>query len=80
MKKQTISLRERISSNPKVDEISDERPDDGIWVYLKTGWINPQSETHCIHEDTWSACAKQLRGIKHCYDSCCNQTLSPSPV
>lgn len=57
----------------KINDISDERnDDDGYWVYLKNGWFNEFSETHMIHEDTPSECAKQFSFVEACNRECCN--------
>lgn len=51
-----------IKKHPKVDEISDERNNgDGIWIYLKPGFINEEKEVHCIHEHTIEECLEQLK-------------------
>ncbi len=48
-------------------EVEDDRgTQNGWWIYLKAGWINPYSETHCVHEDTLKACASQLVDIQPC--------------
>lgn len=56
----------------KITDVSDERGSgDGYWVYLKKGWINTLSETHCIHEDTITDCAKEMRFVEVCHGECC---------
>lgn len=50
-----------VVNDPRVDSISDERGgwiNDGIWIYLKKPYYNPNTETSCIHE--WS--------VKDCLD------------
>lgn len=60
-----LTVLERITGNPAVESISDERRDgDGCWVYLHRDWICPAMECGTIHEDTWSKCLKMLRTIR----------------
>lgn len=42
----------------------DRRNDNGWWCYLKPGWINTLTDTHCVHEDTVRECLDQL--ANHC--------------
>jgi|TARA_R100000030_G_scaffold19852_1_gene14149 hypothetical protein len=47
--------------DPRVDWISDERgTGEGIWVYLKEGYINDHLECGTIHEHTVAECCLQL--------------------
>jgi hypothetical protein len=57
----------------KIQDVSDERGGgDGYWVYLASGWLDPDGETHCIHEDTITECAKLMRWIVPCTEpGCC---------
>jgi hypothetical protein len=61
----------------RVDSVSDERGDDqGLWVYLKSGWHNSACDkhNHTIHEDTikeltWQVKAASACDCEHCeYD------------
>lgn len=63
----------KILKDPRVQEISDERGmDDGFWIYLKSGWIDPiGSEAHHIHEDTPAEAYKYLKWIAPC--DCCSE-------
>jgi len=58
----------------KISDVSDERgSDEGYWVYLASGWRDDEGETHCIHEDTPSECAKKMTGIVRCTaPGCCD--------
>jgi len=70
----------KLASDPRVDEILDERDDDnGYWVYLKPGFINTYSETHCIHEWTAADVLSQARtSIEPCdCESCCEAIAPP---
>ena len=50
-----------ILNDPRVDSVSDERGyGDGIWVYLKQGYINQRLECGTIHEHTIAECCQQL--------------------
>ena len=52
----------QISRHPLVQDISDEREyGDGIWVYLKDGFINGNTDTASIHEDTVAECLALLK-------------------
>jgi hypothetical protein len=51
-----------INAHPRVESVSDERSlGDGYWVYLHTGWISANSECGTIHEESPSACLRELR-------------------
>ena len=56
-----MTIKERLLKNRMVEEISDERPNDGIWVYLKPTYINVMTETHIVHEDTWTEVMKSMK-------------------
>ena len=59
-----------------IESVSDERGgDDGYWVYLKTGW-RYNDGTYCVHEDTPTACAKEMTSAERCTDDCCQ---APKP-
>ena len=52
----------QIEKHPLVSSISDERCyGDGIWVYLKDGFINANTDTASIHEDTVAECLALLK-------------------
>ena len=72
---------EKVRNHPLVVDISDERKEkrrfkgcgenaDGIWVYLKEGYINWLHEVHCVHEDTWTECLAQLKNVRPCGPNC----------
>ena len=46
----------KLANDPRVESISDERGGfdggDGIWVYLKPGFMCTATQTHCVHEWT----------------------------
>ena len=53
------------ANDARVEEISDERATgDGIWFYLKPGWI--WGEVHFVHEDTVRECREALRIVEPC--------------
>jgi len=58
----------------KIESVSDERgSDDGYWVYLAAGWRTPDGETHCVHEDNPTQCAREMKHITPCtVKGCCN--------
>ncbi len=58
----------------KIADVSDERGSgDGYWVYLVNGWRDDEGETHCIHEDTITECAKRMKHIQPCTEpDCCD--------
>jgi hypothetical protein len=50
-----------LTLDPRVDWVSDERgTEEGIWVYLKEGFINTHLESGTIHEHTVAECCDQL--------------------
>jgi hypothetical protein len=54
----------QIAKHPLVADVSDERGDrygNGIWVYLKDGFINGNTDTASIHEDTVAECLALLK-------------------
>jgi hypothetical protein len=60
---------ERIRSDPRVRDISDERHgwnDNGFWVYLKNGFCWDDQGLHIIHEPSPSACRRLFREIRPC--------------
>ncbi len=62
-----MKIIERIKSDLRVAEVSDERElGDGFWVYLKSGWNNGSAEEHIIHEASPSACLKRFYEIDDC--------------
>jgi len=55
-----------LNLDSRVDWISDERGNgDGIWVYLKEGFINTHLECGTIHEHTVAECCDQLNNTTH---------------
>lgn len=51
-----------IATDPRVQSISDERNmGDGVWVYLKPGFLNGSTDTGTIHESSFSKCLRVLR-------------------
>lgn len=50
-----------ILADPRVQYISDERATgEGIWIYLKTDFVNTFLECSMIHERTLKDCVQQL--------------------
>lgn len=50
-----------LTLDPRVDSISDERGyGDGVWVYLKQGYVNIRLDSTFIHEWTIADCCEQL--------------------
>ena len=51
-------------NDPRVSNYSDERfggnDNDGLWLYLKPGWICTSSDTNCVHEWTVADCCDAL--------------------
>jgi hypothetical protein len=45
----SMTAIDRISSHPRVQSVSDEG-EDGIWVYLKPGFIWRHGDVHSLHE------------------------------
>lgn len=45
---------------------------DGYWFYLADGYIDPNAETHFVHEYTLADCRKALANVKRCYCDECN--------
>jgi hypothetical protein len=53
-----------IKKNKAVYCVSDERTNgDGLWVYLKREYWNPDMECRIIHEQTTSEVIRRLGGI-----------------
>ena len=51
-----------IARHPLVESVSDERGfGDGVWVYLKNGFLNEATDTGSIHEDTVAEILPLLR-------------------
>jgi hypothetical protein len=79
-------IERQFRADPRVESISDERfgmgrEGDGIWIYFHPGWINRLTETHCIHEDTWTECKAMLRSIKPCAcEGCEKEKNEPTGV
>lgn len=61
-------LKRNIASvrrHPLVRDVSDERArGDGVWIYLKNGWVCSNSECNAISEDTL---ADAVECLKHVY-------------
>lgn len=62
---------DKIKADPRVREVFAEEGNlesDKLdwWVYLKTGWQS-DPETHVIHEQTLTACLRQLKLVEPCY-------------
>lgn len=65
----------------RIADVSDDRGnDDGYWVYLASGWRDPDGETHCIHEDSPSAAANLMLQIIRCTRPGCCDNGHPSPT
>lgn len=53
---------DRIKADPRVREVSDERGmGDGIWIYLKDGFVNSSTECSMVHESTPTAALRVLK-------------------
>lgn len=58
-----------VNSDPRVSEVFQD--EDGIWLWLNTGWTGDPLSAHDIHEDTVTAILRCYRGIVACEcDSC----------
>jgi hypothetical protein len=58
-----------------IETISNERDSgDGIWVYLKPGWI--ADEVHHVHEDTVRECLEALKEVRRCNCEECQSLLA----
>lgn len=55
----------RIAKDPRVAEVSDEGID-GYWIYLKTGFICDESETHAVHEYTVKDLVRSFKSVRVC--------------
>ena len=58
----------KVRGDPRIEavEVDDE---DGIWAYTKPGFhdgYDALGRTHCVHEDTWTAVLRAMRGIEPC--------------
>jgi hypothetical protein len=49
-----------IQADPRVQWVSDERNDNGYWVYLHRPYVDAAREMTCIHEDTIRECCDIL--------------------
>mgnify|MGYP000636471119 CR=1 FL=1 len=58
----------------KIESISYEE-EDGVWIYLKKGWINPKLETHSIHEWELMDILSDLKDIEKCECSDCLEKI-----
>jgi hypothetical protein len=64
---------QKIKADYRVRDVSDERLlGDGFWVYLKDGYCYDQQEQHIIHENSPSACMRQLPYVQPCHCQDCN--------
>ena len=64
----------KILADPRVSELSDERPDWGYWFYLKRGFINSENGAHVIHQSTLKEC---MYDLKHYVTVCqCDQCMT----
>lgn len=62
--------------DPRIEEISDERSSgDGIWLYLKPGFIWDNS-VHVVHENTVKACREALKYVTPCDCAICQDQLA----
>lgn len=51
-----------VLAHPLVIDVSDERAfGDGIWIYLRDGWISDALDLSTIHEDSWGECVDLLK-------------------
>ena len=60
-------LKRNIASvrrHPLVRDVSDERASgDGVWIYLKNGWVCSNSECNAISEDTLADAVECLKQV-----------------
>ena len=59
-----------------VDYMDERGDDNGYWLYLVAGWINPNTCTHMVHENTQRECAEQLESIERCTCEECMEYLN----
>ena len=45
-----MKVVDRIKADPRTEKIWYEGVEDGWWVELKSGWMCPAADTHCVHE------------------------------
>jgi hypothetical protein len=50
----------KVRNHRFTDWVSDESDSNGIWVYLKPGFIWTDGGIGCIHESSWTKCLKLL--------------------
>jgi hypothetical protein len=56
-------MEKRILNHPAVESLHREG-EDGLWCYLKTGWICPEMECGIIHEYTLHDVWNKLLGVE----------------
>lgn len=56
------SVLDKLRVDARVSSVDDERGlGDGVWVYLKDGYVNDSTECAMVHEETPTACLRVLR-------------------
>lgn len=57
-----MRIVDKITADARVESVSDERGlGDGVWVYLKKGFISRSTGISLIHEWTWTRAFEVLR-------------------
>lgn len=63
----SVQLQRLIRNDPRFVCYSIEHSTgDGVWLYCRKGWWNPDLECHFIHEDTVGRVLAQTRYIERC--------------
>jgi hypothetical protein len=61
-------MLEKIRKDPRVWAVDDERKTtgDGIWVYLETGYVHPESDCHVVKAETIRALVEEFATVRPC--------------
>ena len=59
-----------------IDEVDYEGREYGYWVYLKPGYMSPDTGSHTIHEYRADEVIKALRNVQECECEVCLQQLN----
>ena len=57
------SLEQKIRAHPAVESLEHE-DENGWWAYLRSGWIDGESLSHAILEDTLAGVKSKLRFVR----------------